>query len=184
VDGAVLTRQLIDSFDRGEQARVPILVGFNSGEIRSLRFLAPPASKTAAEYETGIRARYGDLADDFLKLYPASAPEESVLATTRDAMYGWTAERLARSQTKAGQPSFLYLFDHGYPAMDQAGLHAFHASEIPYMFGSLDRVPPRWPKAPDAAEEKALSDAHGRLLDQFRPDRPAASRRRGDLGGL
>ncbi|MEW6389671.1 MAG: carboxylesterase family protein [Pseudomonadota bacterium] len=175
VDGAVLTRQLIDSFDRGEQARVPILVGFNSGEIRSLRFLAPPAPKTAAEYETGIRARYGDLADDFLKLYPASALEESVLATTRDAMYGWTAERLARSQTKAGQPSFLYLFDHGYPAMDQAGLHAFHASEIPYMFGSLDRVPPRWPKAPDAAEERALSDAMVGYWTSFaRTGRPQA----------
>jgi len=159
VDGVVLTRQLVDAFDRGEQARAPILVGFNSGEIRSLRFLAPPAPKTAQDYEKAIRARYGDLADDFLALYPAATLEESVLATTRDALYGWTSERLARSQAKAGQPSFLYLFDHGYPAMDQAGLHAFHASEIPYMFGTLGRTPPRWPKAPDTADEARLSDA-------------------------
>jgi para-nitrobenzyl esterase len=159
IDGVVLPRQLVDVFDRGEQAPVPILVGFNSGEIRSLRFLAPPAPKTAAAYERVIRERYGDLADDFLALYPASNLEESLLATTRDALYGWTSERLARSQTRIGRPSFLYLFDHGYPSADQAGLHAFHASEIPFMFGTLDRTSPRWPKAPATAGELGLSDA-------------------------
>lgn len=176
VDGVVLTKQLVESFDQGEQARAPILTGFNSGEIRSLRFLAPPAPKTAAEYEKTIRERYGDLADDFLKLYPAGDLEESVLATTRDALYGWTSERLVRSQTKAGQPAFLYLFDHGYPAVDQAGLHAFHASEIPYMFGTLDRTPPRWPKAPATAEEARLSDAMIGYWTSFaRTGRPRAS---------
>jgi para-nitrobenzyl esterase len=176
VDGVTLPRQLVDVFDRGEQASVPILAGFNSGEIRSLRFLAPPAPKTATEYERVIRERYGDLADDFLALYPASNLEESVLATTRDALYGWTAERLARSQAKAGHPSFLYLFDHGYPSADQAGLHAFHASDIPYMFGTMDRTSPRWPKAPATAEEAALSDAMIGYWTSFaRTGRPQAA---------
>jgi para-nitrobenzyl esterase len=176
IDGVTLPRQLVDLFDRGEQAPVPILAGFNSGEIRSLRFLAPPAPKTAAEYERVIRERYGDLANDFLALYPASNLEESVLATTRDALYGWTAERLARSQAKAGHPSFLYLFDHGYPSADQAGLHAFHASDIPYMFGTMDRTSPRWPKAPATAEEAALSDAMIGYWTSFaRTGRPQAA---------
>ena len=65
---------------------------------------------------------------------------ESILATTRDALYGWTSDRLTRSQTAAGHPSFLHLFDHAYPAADQAGLHVFHASEL---FGRLGRAPPR-----------------------------------------
>ncbi|RYD67199.1 MAG: carboxylesterase family protein, partial [Sphingomonadales bacterium] len=43
IDGKVLTRQLVDTWDRGEQAKVPVLAGFNSGEIRSLRMLLPPA---------------------------------------------------------------------------------------------------------------------------------------------
>jgi para-nitrobenzyl esterase len=47
VDGHVLPRQLVEVFDRGEQARVPLLAGFNSGEIRSLRFLAPPPPASA-----------------------------------------------------------------------------------------------------------------------------------------
>src|SRR5690606_23687601 len=63
VDGQVLPAQLVEVFDRGEQAPVPILTGFNEGEIRSLRFLLPPAPADGATYEAGIRSRYGDLAD-------------------------------------------------------------------------------------------------------------------------
>ena len=159
VDGRVLPRQLVDVFDRGEQAPVPILAGFNEGEIRSLRFLLPQPPADAGAYETEIRARYGDLADAFLARYPSGTIGESMLAATRDAMYGWTAERLVRRQTQLGVPSFLYFFDHGYPATAAADLHAFHAAEIPYVFGNLDKTPPRWPAIPDTAEEAALSDA-------------------------
>ncbi len=159
VDGQIMPGQLVDVFEQGKQAPVPILAGFNSGEIRSLRFLAPPAPGSAADYERIVRERYGDLADEFLRLYPSLDMAESILATTRDALYGWTAERLVRNQTTMGQPSFLYLFDHGYAAADSANLHAFHASELPYMFGNPDRTPPRWPRVPEAASETALSDA-------------------------
>jgi para-nitrobenzyl esterase len=158
IDGHVLPRQLTDVFDRGEQAPVPVLAGFNSGEIRSLTFLAPPPPATAAEYERIIRERYGDLAEEFLRLYPATNMRESVLATARDALYGWTSERLVRSQSALGLASFLYLFDHAYPDAEGAGLHAFHASELPYVFGTLDRTPQRWPKIPATAEETSLSE--------------------------
>src|SRR5271170_7754106 len=58
-----------------------------------------------------------------------------------------------------GQPSFLYFFDHGYPAEETAGLHAFHASELPYLFGTFDGTPPLWPKVPATPAETKLSDA-------------------------
>jgi para-nitrobenzyl esterase len=159
VDGHILPKQLVDAFNRGEQARVPLLAGFNSGEIRSLRFLAPPPPATSVDYERIIRARYGDLADPFLQLYPGSTLQESVLATTRDALYGWTAERLVIKQAALGLPAFLYLFDHGYPSADAAGLHAFHASELPFVFGTADRTPPHWPKIENTSKEVRLSDA-------------------------
>jgi len=159
IDGHVLLRQLVDVFDKGEQAPIPILAGFNSGEIRSLRILAPQPPANEGAYETTIRDRYGDLADEFLRLYPSADLKESVLATTRDALYGWTAQRLVRKQTALGQPSFLYFWDHGYPAADAAGLHGFHASELPYVFGTFDGTPPLWPKIPPTPREKGLSDA-------------------------
>lgn len=159
VDGHVLPAQPVEVFDRGDQATVPILAGFNEGEIRSLRFLLPPQPADAATYEAAIRAGYGDLADAMLERYPSTDLDEAMLATTRDAMYGWTAERMVRSQTALGQPSFLYYYDHGYPAADEAGLHAFHASEIPYALGNVDRTPPHWPKIPETESEARLSAA-------------------------
>ena len=159
VDGKVLPHQLVETFDKGEQARVPLLAGFNAGEIRSLTNLAPPVPASATAYEATIRERYGDLANEFLRLYPSSNLQESIFATTRDALYGWTAERLARKQAAVGVPSYLYLFDHGYPAADEAGLHAFHASELPFMFGNPDRTPQFWPKIPTTPQETRLADA-------------------------
>ncbi|WP_246333325.1 carboxylesterase/lipase family protein [Stenotrophomonas tumulicola] len=159
IDGQVLARQLVETYEHGDQAAVPILVGFNSGEIRSLSILAPPVPASAAAYEATIRERYLDLADDFLRQYPSSDLQESIFANTRDALYGWTSERMARNQTAIGQPAYLYYFDHGYPAADRANLHGFHASEIPYVFGTFDATPPRWPKNPDTPEERRFSDA-------------------------
>ncbi|HET9160559.1 MAG TPA: carboxylesterase family protein [Caulobacteraceae bacterium] len=159
VDGKFLPRQLVDVFDRGEQARVPILTGFNSGEIRSLRTLAPPTPANAQVYEAAIRERYGELSSAFLKFYPSDNLLESDLAWTRDGLYGWTAERLVRKQIAIGQPGFLYFFDHGYPAADNAGLHGFHASELPFVFGTFDKLPAEWPRPPSDAREQALSEA-------------------------
>ncbi|WP_084584034.1 carboxylesterase/lipase family protein [Sphingomonas azotifigens] len=159
VDGKLLTRQLVETWDRGEQAPVPLIAGFNAGEIRSLRVLLPPAPANADAYSAAIRSRYGDLADPFLRLYPAETIGESMLAATRDALYGWTSTRLAIGQTAIGQPGYLYFFDHGYPAADENGLHAFHASELPYVFGTAGGTPPLWPKVPDTLAERRMSDA-------------------------
>jgi para-nitrobenzyl esterase len=164
VDGKILSDQLVNVFDRGEQAPVPLLAGFNQGEIRSLTVLAPPVPASRDEYESRIRAIYRDLADEFLRLYPSSNMRESILATTRDGLYGWTAERLARKQAAIGQPSYLYLWDHAYPATDAAGLHAFHASELPFVFGTFDATGPLWPAIPGTPSQKAMSAA---LIDYW-----------------
>ena len=176
VDGHVLTHQITETFAKGEEAPVPILAGFNSGEIRSLRVLAPQPPVSAAKYESVIRSQYGDLADAFLRLYPSANMEESILATTRDMLYGWSAERLVRQQTALGQPSYLYFWDHGYPAADEAHLHGFHASELPYVFGTFDGTPPLWPKVPETPQERKLSDAMiGYWTSFVRTGRPQAA---------
>jgi para-nitrobenzyl esterase len=159
IDGRILPRQLVEVFDRGEQAKVPVLAGFNAGEIRSLRALLPPTPADAATYEKQIRERYGNLADTFLERYPSSHIDDSMLATTRDAFYGWTAERLVLKQTSVGAASFLYYFDHGYPTAEAMGLHAFHASELPFVFGTTGNTPSRWPTIPSTPVETQLSDA-------------------------
>ncbi len=162
IDGWVLQQQIVECFDRGEQARVPVIVGFNAGEVRSLRFFLPPLPKTAAEYVAIVRKIYGDLAEKFLELYPATNIEESALAAGRDAFYGWSAVRLARAQTQIGVPAYLYFFNHAYSAEASQHLEAFHGSELPYEFGvigSNDKLPINWPRPPDDPQERALSEA-------------------------
>jgi para-nitrobenzyl esterase len=162
VDGWLLPDQLVDIFDRGEQAHVPLLVGFNAGETRSLRFLVPPIPATAADYEREVRERFRDLSDSYLKVYPSSNVLESVLAASRDGLYGWTAQRLAQKQAAVGQASYLYFFTHAYPSETPLGLAAFHASEIPFVFGQMApgaKLPANWPRPPNTPRERALSKA-------------------------
>ncbi|HWU96223.1 MAG TPA: carboxylesterase family protein, partial [Sphingomonas sp.] len=163
VDGKVIPRQLLDSFERGEQARVPLMTGFTAGEISTMKSILPGLPEagtfTPESYEAKIRASYGPFADQFLRLYPSSDIGGNMLAAARDGFFAWNSQKLVREQARAGQPTFLYYFDHATPASDAADIHAFHASEVPYMFGTIDRVTALWPKIPDTPGERALSDA-------------------------
>ncbi|MDP5279520.1 carboxylesterase family protein [Sphingomonas sp. DG1-23] len=177
IDGKILPRQLVDVFDRGEQAPVPLIAGFNSGEIRTLRHLLPPVPASADAYAAEIRSRYGDLAEDYLRLYPAARDlEQNGLDSTRDAVFGWASERLVRKQSAIGQPAFLYYFSHSYPSADATGLPGFHASEVPFVFGTIANTPSFWPVIPDTAAERRFS---GEMLDYWtsfaRNGKPAAA---------
>ena len=158
IDGWALPDQLDSLFDRGEQAAVPVLAGYNEGEVRSLRFLLPERPESAAAYRDAIEQSHGPFSGAVLERYPEDNIEESQLAIVRDALYGWTAERLVRSQSALGQPAYLYYFDHGYEPARTAGLHAFHACEIPYVFNTLSQTAPAWPTPPATSGEQALAD--------------------------
>src|SRR3569833_1169095 len=161
IDGWVLPRQLVDTFDRKEEALVPVLMGFNQGEIQTLMRYLPSLPSSAKLYTAEINARYGNLAPEFLRLYPSSDVKESMMAALRDALCAWSAERIVRNIAAACMPTYLYLFDHGYPAARARQLHAFHASELPYIFGYVGEgapLPENWP-VPDGPREKSLSDA-------------------------
>ncbi len=179
IDGWVLPQQILECFDRGEQAPVPLIAGFNEGEIRSLRpIFVPPLPESAAAYEKLVRGIYADLAPMYLARYPSTDVEESALAAARDAFYGWSSERLARDQARVGMPGYLYYFSHRYPAQEALHLEAFHASELPYVFGRIgvsEGWPEFWPRPPDEAREHALSEAIMGYFTSFARDgAPAA----------
>jgi para-nitrobenzyl esterase len=159
VDGHVLPRQIVESFERGEQAQAPLLAGFTAGETTIFPFMVPPMPESGDEYIALMRARTGDVAERYLALYPAQDMAESLRALARDAVYGWTAEKLVRCQTALEAPAYLYYFDHGYPNASARGLHAFHGSELPFLFGTMDRTPPNWPRVGSDADHLALSAA-------------------------
>ena len=165
IDGQLLTRQLVETFERGEQARVPVLVGINAHEVRSQPGLAATMPVAQAEYADGIRSAYGNLASDFLNLYPFEEGREAALDAARDGIYGWAAEKIAVSQQLAGIPAYYYVFDYCYPAAASRSLCGFHAGELPFTFGNLEAadLPHAWP-VPDGAQDRELSDA---MMDYF-----------------
>ena len=190
IDGWVLPHQIVDTFDRNEEAVVPVLMGFNRNEIYPvlMGFSMQKLPESSEVYEAEIHKRYGDLATEFLRLYPSSDIKGSMMAAIRDAIFGWSAERIVRDEAKAGMPSYFYFFDHGYPAAEALGYHAFHGSELTYVFGHVGKdavLPPNWP-LPEGPKENALSEAMMAYWTSFartgvpkaegQPDWPAFSR--------
>lgn len=175
VDGVVLPDQPLLMLRDGRSHAVPLLAGWNAREIPTLEFLMPPVPDTSAEYESIIRARYGDLADRFLTLYPADNPKRSGESAAGDALFGWTVLAAAKAQVTNGRPVHVYFFDHGYPEADARDLHAFHASELPYVFDTMRQSPPAWPKAPATKEEAEMTRIIGAYWTSFTRDgTPAA----------
>jgi len=160
IDGVALQRQFAETFARSEQAKVPVLAGFNEGEIRSLLFLMPKAPDSRVAYEADVRRRFGAKSAEFLAIYPGVDPKASVMASMRDGLYGFAAQYLVRQQAAAGQPAYLYFFRHSTPTERARDLAAFHASELPYVFGRLSALPtfaPNWPIPPATTAESQLS---------------------------
>lgn len=165
IDGHYLPDQIIEVFDDGGVPSVPVLAGFNSDEIRSQRIFVPPPPPTPQDYVDEITARYGDLAETVLAIYPEDDVEGSMFDIVRDAIYGWATERIARTLSEQGSDTFLYLFDYCYPSADARDLCGFHASELPFVFGTLSEedFPPNWP-VPEGEAGVTLSTT---LLDYW-----------------
>jgi para-nitrobenzyl esterase len=155
VDGWVLPDTVAAIFAQGRQNDVPLLVGYNADEGTTL---APQgANIKALMFVGGSYQRYGSQADAFLKIYPAGSDEQAVASfysAFRDQLFGWEMRSWARMATKTGhQSAYLYYFSRRLPGPQSARLRAFHASEIPYVFGTFF-----WP-FPWEDTDKKLSDA-------------------------
>jgi para-nitrobenzyl esterase len=143
VDGYLIPEDPGKVFAAGKQIEVPVLTGSNRDES----FGGNP--KSADEFVQQARMRFGDLADAFLKLYPAASDEqarESAFYSGRDEM-AFVMRNWARLAAKPGKSkAFVYYFTEQPPRLPNArgpfapGPHgsATHVSEILYAFGHLD----------------------------------------------
>jgi para-nitrobenzyl esterase len=143
VDGYLIREDPGKVFAAGKQIDVPVLTGSNRDES----FGGNP--KSAADFVEQARKRFGDLADAYLKLYPADSDEqarESAFYSGRDEM-AFVMRNWARLAAKPGKSkAFVYYFTEQPPRLPNArgpfapGPHgsATHVSEILYVFGHLD----------------------------------------------
>jgi para-nitrobenzyl esterase len=128
IDGYFLPKAPAEIYTAGEQAQVPLLVGWNSEEMNYRMLMGagstadePPAEPTPKNYARVLRALYGDRADEALALYPASDDEEALksatdLAGDRFIAYGTWKWCDLHGRT-GGAPVYRYLYAHPRPPM-------------------------------------------------------------------
>jgi para-nitrobenzyl esterase len=161
VDGWVLPDEVRAIFARGEHAPVPVLLGSTADEATAFGGSAF-ASKTMDEHRARTRTRYGPLADAFDAAYEVRGEHDLVraaLESWRDRVFTVQMRRWARATVAHGQRAYLYLFSHHPPHPRRAELGAFHAGELPYVFGTLDAGDPREAGFAWTAVDRRLSDA-------------------------
>ena len=154
IDGLVLPDAA--TADDGNSSDVPVLTGMTANEGSSAYAFGTALTVTPEGLRRLIDHRYGADAPAIAALYPAGDDASATLAReslARDrglaSMYLWAAHRQAKSQA----PIFAYLWTHVEPGPDAAKYKAFHSSEVPYVFGTLDT-----PDRPFTALDHKLSE--------------------------
>jgi para-nitrobenzyl esterase len=137
VDGWYIPEDLSKTFEAAKENEVDILVGSNKDEGT---FFGGPV--TAEQFTMQAKTRYGDLADSYLKVYPAGSDEEatqSSLASFRDAL-GFHQRKWAQLQEKRGKSkTYVYYFTHD-PTPGPNSRGATHGAEAPYVFQNPGRA--------------------------------------------
>lgn len=169
IDGYVIPEVVMDQFAEGRQIDVPLLTGSTADEGST----QPPIS-TLAEYERRARADYGDMASEFLRVYPANSDAEAVRSSRRmigNRIFNWENWTWANMQVKTGRsPVYFYHFGQVPPKPDYPGrggdlehsIGSFHTADIPYVFETLDAR--SWPWR---TIDRELSDTMARYWINF-----------------
>lgn len=148
LDGYFLPVDVKTIYARGEQARVPLLAGWNADEGK-IQVLLAPQKPTAKSFAEQAGTRFGDQADEFLKLYPAKTDEEAL--TSAEALSGddfiafstWKWIDMQRKTADATVYQYLFAQTPAIKPGDKIGAlpkneaGARHAGEIEYVFQTL-----------------------------------------------
>jgi para-nitrobenzyl esterase len=164
IDGYFLPKTLPEIFNAGEQAQVPLLLGWNSAEIPGMAFMQGKPY-TEENYIAQVKQTYPNDFEKVLKIYPHGSEKEielsaTALASDRFVSYStWKWFDLHRKNSS--QPVYRYLYSKLRPPLvDQtltSGLAggtlkaentpkmpepvgAPHACEIEYCMGNLHLI--------------------------------------------
>jgi para-nitrobenzyl esterase len=146
---------------RADQPRqqVPLIIGMVAGDAAFLGGFGGPPPATVASYTSDARKMYGDMAADFLKLYPAMKDAEvpgvrkaSLIDRARVSIHVWCESQLNRSGT-----IYDYFFDHPIPWPAHPEFGAFHTSEVPYIFQTIQLIDRPWTKVDFSLSETMAS---------------------------
>jgi para-nitrobenzyl esterase len=138
-------------FASGQQNDVPLLIGSNAEEGRSL---VDVSKVKAATFAADLAAAFGPLPSALIAAYPHASDAEARQARLdleRDLRFGWDMWAWARLQATTGRSSVYYYSFRQQPPFPQdsvyAGWGASHYSELWYVFDHLDQYSWPWTSA-------------------------------------
>jgi para-nitrobenzyl esterase len=160
VDGYFFPDVPAKIFAEGKQAKVPLLAGWNSEEMTSRAILQE--TPNADNVKALLVKMFPRHADEAVKVFPASTPEEaqqSVTDLASDRFIGFSTWKWLDVHAKtSGKPVYRYLYARPRPATVEAGVTpnlaggvtrggntpappqakgAVHSAEIEYAMGNL-----------------------------------------------
>ena len=186
VDGWVLPKNYSETYKAGTQNDVAVIAGNNRDETGAIpessfaqrrasgvqpRPGMPNTNVTLADFQANAKRKFGSLADEFLKLYPASDDDEAALASndaardnSRVSTYLWGTDWTLHGT----KPVYTYFWTHR-PTGDPGGAH--HASEILFVFNNLYLKAQAW-----SEEDHQSRRCHLVVLGEFHQDRESERR--------
>jgi para-nitrobenzyl esterase len=161
IDPYVLPISPYEAFASGRQNDVPLLLGSNADEARSLTDVT---GVKAATFASDIEHSFGQLPAPLIAAYPHATDEEARQARLdleRDLRFSWDMWAWARLQAGNGQsPVYYYSFRQKPPFAAGSvyeGWGASHFSELWYVFDHLNQEPWRWSDADRKMAEETSS---------------------------
>lgn len=148
VDGYFFPKPPMQIYANGQQAQVPLLVGWNSEE-NNYRSVLGNADATTENYKKAVQKIYGQQADDILMHYTVERDDDVALVATdlaSDRFIGFSTWKWSDVQSKtSSKPVYRYLYARPRPIMrDDVGkpgatgsTGASHSAEIEYALGNL-----------------------------------------------
>ena len=164
IDGRLLTQSPAQAFADGQVAKVPLLIGSNSYEASLMATLKLTPAQVLAFLPAAPRAAYADVND------------EKALASAMftDSFMGGPARWIAGQAS--GGPSYLYHFSYVPSAARPFLPGAGHASEIPFVFDTWDKLGVMAMGVKLTAADQAVADAmHGCWVAFARTGVPSCS---------
>jgi len=167
VDGWFLPKQPAELFAVGEQAKVPLLAGWNSEEMPGRALL--PEDPTPEKARVVLTQQFGERAVEAERFYPVSNVNEAAQSLTdlaSDRFIGFSTWKWLEEHARtSGQPVYRYFYAHPRPAPVEAGVTANLAGGVTRN-GEVPPAPPATGAVHSAEIEYALGNlALNRVFD-------------------
>ncbi len=145
IDGYFFPKSPADIYMSGQQAHVPLLLGWNSEEM-NYHMIMGNKEPTPENYAAALKNLYPNTAEEALKYYPGKTNEEvlqSATALAGDRFIAFSTWKWYDACLKTGgNPVYRYFYERPRPAMktdknSTPGTGAVHSAEIEYAMGNL-----------------------------------------------